>query len=329
MNRRDAILGIALLALPTGRTLAQQDTKPRIGVLRPGSAKEPAWVQREPFERGLRELGWNPGGNVLIDYRYAEGDSARLPELAQELVRRRVDVIVAPGTAVIRAARQAAPHVPIVMAAGNDPVAEGLVENLSRPGHNITGIALLTFEMDTKRLELLKDTFPDIRRVAMIANPTAEPKGYKIRTEELRVNARARKLDLQIFEVLKTDQFGPVFEAIERGRFDALMVRAEPRIMDVHRSEIAAFANRIKLPSVYWFRFYAEAGGLMSYGESIPDFHYRSANYVSRILRGAKAGDLAIELPSKFELTINLRTAKLLGVEIPKAILFRADHLIE
>ena len=286
-------------------------------------------MQREPFERGLRELGWKPGSDVIVEYRYGEGDMARLPRLAAELARLPADVILAPGSAVIRAVREAHASVPIVMAAGNDPVAEGLIDNLSRPGRNITGIALLTFEMDGKRLELLKEAFPRIRKVAMLANPTAEPKGYKTRTEELRANARGLKVDLQVFDATRKEELSAAFAAIQRGKFEALMVRAEPRVMDVHRSDIVAFANKIRVPAIYWFRFYAEAGGLMSYGESIPDFHHRSANYVSRILRGANPSELAVELPSRFELALNLKTAKAIGVEIPKALLLRADHVIE
>jgi putative ABC transport system substrate-binding protein len=328
VKRRDALLGIAALSLAAGRAYSQAKI-PRVGVLRPGSAKEAASVQREPFERGLRELGWTPGSNVLIDYRYAEGDSARLPQLAAELVRSRVDVIVAASVPAIRAARQAGPAVPIVMAATNDPIAEGLVQNLSRPGGNLTGIALLSFELDGKRLELLKDTIGTLSRLAVIANPTSEPRDYKDRMAELRASARSLKVNVEIFEVRRAEDIADVFATIERRGFDALMVRAEPRIMDPHRQQIVAMAAKLKLPAIYFFRFYVEAGGLMSYGESIPAFHQRSASYVSRILKGANAGELAIERPTKFELTVNLKAAKALGFEIPKAILFRADEVIQ
>lgn len=330
MKRRDALVGIAVLgagmrggrAQPTGMVA-------RVGVLHAGSPKETPAVQREPFERGLREIGWVPGSNVLIDYRYADGDAAKLPQLAAELVRSGIDVIVARGGLAIRAARTATATVPIVMSAIDDPVAEGLVQNLSRPGGNVTGIALLAFDLDGKRLELLKETFPRIQRVAVLASPDNEPRGYKGRIAKLRAGAEALKTTIELFEVNRAEELPGAFASIERGRFDALMVRPDPRVMDPNRHQIVAMANKLRLPAMYWWRFYTEAGGLMSYGESIPEFHHRSASYVGRILRGAKAGELAIERPSKFELTINLKTAKALGIEIPKAIAFRADELIQ
>ena len=285
-------------------------------------------MQREPFERGLRELGWVPGSDVVILYRYAEGDPARLPWLATELVKERIDVLVTTSVA-IEAIRRAAPHVPLVMAASADPVAEGLAASLARPGRNSTGIAIQTFDLDGKRLEILKEAFPQMRRVALLANPTAEPFGYPERIAKVRVGARGLKVDLEIFEVRNADELMAALAAIERGRFDALIARPEPRVMDVYRQQIVAAAAKSKLRAIYAFRFYAEAGGLMSYGESIPAFHHRSASFVSRILKGANAGELAFERPTKFELTVNLKTAKALGIEIPKAILFRADHLIE
>lgn len=327
MNRRDAL---ALLLCLAGGAHAQQAGKVyRVGVLRPGTAKEPAGVQREPFERGLRELGWKPGANIIIDYRYAEGDAARLPALAAELISKSPGVVVAAGTQAAWAIRQANPGVAIVMAAANDPVAEGLAPNLARPGGNITGIAIHTFEMDGKRLELLKEAFPRIRRVALLANPTGEPKGYKDRIVELRDGARRLDVTLEVFEVTRKEEIPDALASIERGRFEGLMVRPEPRVMDLARHEIVAIAARLKLPAVYAFRLYVEAGGLMSYGESIPAFHHRSASYVSRILNGANAGDLPFERPTKLELTVNLKTAKALAVDIPKGVLFRADELIQ
>jgi len=326
MNRRHAIG--ALVGLLAGRGYAQSTKVFRVGVLRPGSGKEPASVQREPFERGLRELGWIPGSNVLIEYRYAEGDPARLPQLASELVSKSLDVAVVTGSSAARAVRQASPSIPIVMAASTDPVAEGLAVTLGRPGKNVTGIAIFTFEMDGKRLELLKENFPRIRRVALLANPTSEPR-YKDRIGELREAARRFEVEVEVFEVTRREQVASAVTAIERGRFDALMVRAEPRVMDLARFEITAAAARFNLPAIYAFRFYAEAGGLMSYGESIPAFHHHSASFVNRILRGANAGDLAFERPSKFELVVNLKAAKALGVEFSKTTLFRADEIIQ
>ena len=330
MKRRQALLGIALLGAGMRGAAAQPSGKvARIGVLHAGSPQEPAAVQRAPFERGLRELGWVPGSNVRIDYRYADGDAAKLPQQAVELVRSGVDVIVARGGHAIRAARAATAAIPIVMSAIDDPIAEGFAQNLSRPGGNLTGIALLAFDLDGKRLELLKETFPRLRRVAVMASPDNEPKGYPPRIAALRSDAGALKVTVEVFEVNRAEELPGAFAAIERGKFDALMVRPDPRIMDPNRQQIIAAANKLRLPTMYWWRLYTESGGLMSYGESIPGFHYRSANYVDRILKGANVGELAIERPSKFDLTINLRTAKELGVEIPKAILFRADELLQ
>ena len=327
--RRRALLtaGVLLAAAP-GFVRAQSGKVARVGVLRPGSSKEPASVQREPFERGLRELGWNPGSDVVIHYRYGEGDAAKLPLLATELARERVDVVVTVGAAGAQAVRAASPTTPIVLSATIDPVAERLAESLARPGKNITGIALQSFDLDPKRLEILKEVFPHVRRVALIANPTGEESGYKDRINDVRAGAKRLRVEIEVFEIKNAEELAPAFTAIERGRFDALMARAEPRVMDPHRKQIVATAARLKLPAIYWFRFYAEDGGLMSYGESIPAFHHRSASYVSRILKGAKAGDLAFERPSKYELIVNLKAAKALGVEFPKATLFRADEVI-
>lgn len=328
-RRRRALLATAALLFATPVVRAQSGKVARVGVLRPGSSKEPAWVQRDPFERGLRELGWIPGSSILIEYRYAEGDASRYAQLAADLVSKSMDVVVTAGGPPALAVRAASPEVPIVMAAAVDPIAEGLAHSLARPGRNITGIAIFTFEMDGKRLELLKETFPRIRRVAVLANPTSEPGTFRHRIDELRAMAGRMAVELEVFEVTRGDEVAGALGAIERGRFDALMVRAEAQVMDLTRGQIVATAAKLKVPAIYAFRFYAEAGGLMSYGESIPAFHHRSASYVSRILKGAKASELAFERPTKFELIVNLKAAKALGVEFPKAILFRADEVIQ
>ena len=327
MNRRAALAVLACFA--AGASAQSTARTRRVGVLRPGSAKEPAWVQREPFERGLRELGWKPGGNVVVDYRYAEGDSAKLAPLASDLVRAKAEVIVAAGAPAALAIRAASQATPVVMSASNDPVAEGLALNLARPGRNITGIAIHTFDMDGKRLELLKEAFPRIQRVALLANPTGEPKSYGERIAELRDGAKSLGVDLQLFEVHRHEDIAKAFAAIADRGFQGLVVRPEPRVMDLARNEIATNAARLKLPAVYAFRFYVEAGGLMSYGESIPAFHHRSASYVSRILNGANASELPFERPTKLELIVNLKAAHALGLEIPKAVLFRADDILK
>ena len=301
----------------------------RVGVLSPGSAKEAPGIQREHFERGLREAGWRPGSDVQIDYRYAEGSVPRLKELAAELVRSRVDVIVARAPAAIQAAQQATQVIPIVMSASNDPVAEGFVRTMARPGGNVTGIATLAWQLDSKRLELLKDTFPRIGRVGVLANPDFDAGLFEERMASLRDNARALGLQLEIFVVRQREQFDEAFDGMRRAKVDALLVRADPHVIDHHRAAVAALAAQHKLPAIYPWRFFAEAGGAISYGTSIAGFHHRSAAYVSRILRGAKPAELAIEQPTQFELVVNVAAAKAQGIELPKSLLFRADHLIE
>jgi putative ABC transport system substrate-binding protein len=330
MKRRDAIVGIALLAAAVSRAIAQQAGKiPRVGVLHPGSSKEAASVQREPFERGLRELGWVPGSTVLIDYRYAEGNAATLLELAIDLVRSGVNVIVARANPAIRAAQRATTTIPIVMSASDDPVAAGFAKSMSRPGGNITGIAVLLWELDAKRLELLKEAFPRIGRVAVISNPNNDVGRYEERVSALQGTARSLNLQLEMFEVRRTEELTGALASIGRAKVDALLVRGDPQVIDPKRPEIAAMAAKHRLPAIYPWRYFVEAGGVMSYGTSLPGFHYQSATYVSRILKGAKPGELAVEQPTKFDLIVNLKTAKALGIEIPKAVLFRADELIQ
>ena len=327
MRRREAIFGIALMG--AGVAMAQSRKVPRVAVLHAGSSEEPASVQREPFERGLRELGWTPGTDVMIDYRYAEGNAALIPQLAADLARSTPEVIVARGNASVDAVRRATAVIPIVMSGWNgDPVADGVVKNLHRPGVNLTGISTFA-ELDGKRLELLKEAFPTITRVAVIANPTFDAQRYGHHTAALRTTASQLKVEVQHFEVKRKEDIAGAFAAIERARCDALLVRGDPQVLDPNRSEIVAMANKQRLPAMYWWRFFVEAGGVMAYGESIPGFHYRSASYVSRILRGARPADLAIEQPTTFELVVNLKTARALGFELPKPLLFRADAIIE
>jgi putative ABC transport system substrate-binding protein len=329
MTTRRTFLVAGAVSVTPLRALAQARKIPRIGVLHVGSSKEPDAVQREPFERGLRDLGWVPGSTVLIDYRYAEGDRTKLPALADELARSRVDVIVARADAAIHAARKATSTIPIVMSAYvGDPATDGVIKNPSRPGGNLTGIGNF-LELDGKRLEILKDTFPKIRRVGVVSNPTLDGGKYAERMAQLKEAAAALKLQIQIFEVTRPEQITGAFAAISEARPDALLVRGDPEVLDGHRAEIAAHAARLRVPAIYWWRFFVEAGGLMSYGNSIPGFHNRSATFVDRILKGARAGDLPIEQPTKFEFIVNLKTAKAIGIEIPKAVTFRADTIIE
>ncbi len=321
----------AVLALSVGlATISQAQTKvPKVGVLSPGSSKEAPSVQRDHFERGLREEGWRPGVDLQINYRYAEGNTERLSALAADLLRSGVDVIVARSPAAVQAARQATPTVPIVMSASDDPVGEGFVQSMARPGGNVTGIATLVWELDSKRLELLKDTFPKVARVGVLANPEFDIGHFDKRMSALRDAARSLGVQIELFVVQRREQLDGVFTAIKAARLDALLVRADLNVLDHSRGEIARLAASQRLPAIYPWRFFAEAGGLISYGASIAGFHHRSATYVARILKGAKAEALAIEQPRQYELVVNVRAAKAQGIQLPNALLFRADHLIE
>lgn len=304
---------------------AQPTGVPRVGVLNPGSSTESPAVQREPFERGLRELGWTPGSNVIIEYRYAEGRVARLDELAAELVKLKVDVIVARGHPAVAAARRATGSIPIVMSSAANPVASGFIKSLARPGGNVTGIANLVWELEAKRLELLKSALPGLVRVGVLDNAANRPRA----PEALGAASRALGLEIQVYTATKSEDLTETFAAMSRARVGAVLVRADVLVLEPNRSQVAALAARHRLPAMYPWRFYIDAGGLMSYAESIPAFHHRSANYVDRILRGAKPADLSVEQPTKFELVVNLKAARALELTIPHSFLLRADEVVE
>jgi putative ABC transport system substrate-binding protein len=331
MNRRRFVLtSLASVLTPTVTASGQPSGKtPRVGVLNPGSSGESLTVQREPFERGLRELGWTPGSNITIEYRYAEGGTARLAELAAELVRLPVDVIVARGPIAIRAARELTATIPIVMSSAADPVADGSIKNLARPGGNITGIANLVWELDSKRLELLKETLPGLKRLAVLGNPRMEQARYSQLQNALLATARSLNLQLQVFDVSQPHEIPAAFAAMEKARAGALLIQADTQVLEPNRPQVVAMARKHRVPAMYPWHFYTEIGGLMSYATSIPGFHHRSATYVDRILRGANPGDLPVEQPTKFELVINAKTARALGLTIPQSLLLRADQVIE
>jgi len=310
---------------------AQQAVKvPRIGVLSPQKSTEPASTQREPFARGLRELGWTPGSNVIIENRYAEGKAERLPELAAELVRLGVAVIVTRGTAATRAARQATSTTPIVMSAVDEPARHSFIASLSRPGGNVTGLAWLAEgDLEGKRLELLKETVPGLARVAYIMNPDSrpDPDGSRMRAADLA--AQSLRLELQVFKVSKPEHIAEAFGAIGRARVGALLFAADIAVLDPNLSQVVALTAKYRLPAIYPWPFYVTAGGLMSYGTSPAAFHYRAATFVDKLLKGANAADLPVEQPTKFELVINLKTAKALGLTIPQTLLLQADQVIQ
>jgi len=332
IQRRLALISVLILALLTVSVagIAQQAKVARVGHLSGGSFSEPPTLAREPFERGLRELGWTPGTNVIIEYRYADGKPERLPELATELVRLKVDAIVVRGSLAAQAARQVTSTIPIVMSAVADPVGQGFVRSLARPGGNITGLAWLTqAEIEGKHLELLKQPVPGLVRVATLVNPMAVPDPDGSREKAIATAARSLGLELQKVEVTKPEGIAEAFTVIGRARVGALAVRADPVVLEPNRAQVVALALKHRLPTIYPWRHYVDSGGLMSYNTSVPDFHHRSATFVDRILRGAKPGDIPIEQPTKYELVINLNVAKALGLTIPHALLLRADHVIQ
>jgi putative ABC transport system substrate-binding protein len=278
----------------------------------------------------LRELGYIEGQNIAIEYRYAEGKNDRLPELAADLVHLKVDIIVvAAGDTTIRAARNATKTIPIVMwGAGVDPVEAGFVESLAHPGGNVTGLTLLARELGGKRLELLKEAVPKLARVAVLYDPANRPSLHEVK-ELLPADARALKLTIQPWEIRAVDDFEKVFAALNKQRPDGLYVLGVGGLMRPNEKRIAAFALKSRLPSVYGSREAVEAGGLMSYLADRADSYRRVAYYVDRILKGAKPADLPVEQPTKFELLINLKTAKQIGLIIPQSMLYRADKVIK
>ena len=296
----------------------------RIGFLGSGSYNADIHV---PVLQGLRVLGWVPDENVVIDYRFAEGRIERLPDLAAELVRRKVDVIVAVATPSSLAARNATRTIPVVIVAAGDPVATGLITNLARPGANVTGLSFgVALESFTKSLELFKQVVPGVRRVAVLTNP-ANP-AQALATKDLEAVAQHLGMQLQVLEVRSPKDFEPAFAAMAKERAAGLLVVTDP-MFATHRTRLADLTAKYRLPSMHGIRGYVEAGGLISYGPSLADIFHRAATYVDKILKGAKPGDLPVEQPTKFELVINLKTAKALGLTIPQSLLLRADEVIQ
>jgi putative ABC transport system substrate-binding protein len=323
---RIVTLTLSMLAVPLLAVAQPVEQVRRIGMLRSGSAQEPD-RSVEAFWQGLRDLGWVEGQNLVMEYRWAEGKDERLPDLAAALVRLQVEVIVAGGPPAIRAAQHATRTIPIVMTGTADPVAEGFVASLAQPGDNITGVSLLMVELPGKRLEFLKEIVPQSTRVAVLANPA-----FAVNTlylHNLTVAAQALGMYLHVVEVRRADELDAAFAAITRADADALMVLSDPALMDSLLGRVAALAATHRLPAMYNWKMYVEAGGLMSYGPSLPERHRRAATYVDKILKGAKPADLPVEQPTKFELIINLKTAKALGITIPPSLLLLADEVIQ
>jgi putative ABC transport system substrate-binding protein len=277
------------------------------------------------FREGLRERGYVEGRNIVIEQRWAEGKAERLATLALELVRLKADVIVASVPIAARAARNASGLIPVIVVLGGDPVEQGLAASLARPDGNITGLASNMAEIVPKQLELLKEAVPKVSSVAVLQNPDTSVPSTVQRAEDA---ARVLSVQLQIMNVRSPAEFNAAFTAMTRQQANALIVPAEA-IFYQHRTQIAELAAKSRLPAIYGLREHVDAGGLMAYGASRPDLYRRAAIYVDKILKGAKPGDLPIEQPTKFELVINLKTAKALGLTIPPSLLARADQVIE
>lgn len=319
-------LALGILLVPPALESRQPTKIPRIGYL-DGGWPTPEFLHLvEAFRQGLRQFGYSEGQNIAIEYRWAEGKYERLPDLAAELVRLKVDIIVAGIAQAARAARQATPRTPIIMVAVVDPVGFGLVKALARPGENITGLSNLSPELAAKHLELLKQTVPKISRVAVLWN-AANP--IEVRLWRARqAAARALGLTLISVEVRGPQDFSAALSAMASERPEALHLLGDPLILG-HRSQIVEFAARHRLPIVSDVSEFTEAGGLMSYGVHLPDLFRTAARFVDRILKGEKPGDLPVEQPIRFILTINLKNARALGLTIPPSVLVLADRVIE
>ena len=323
MDRRAfiTVVGGSMLAAPVAGEAQQAQNIPRIGILT-NAAPSPNSPTLEAFRQGLRELGYVEGQNILLEYRYAEGRVERFADLAAELVRLKVDVIVASGP-MIQAAVKATDTIPIVMSAGSDPS----VVSLARPGRNVTGLATLIPETTGKQVQLLKEVVPKATRLGVLSLGSGQG-SRQVNLEAAKVAAQASGLQLKVFEAREPEALPRAFETASKARVDVLIVFTGFLGLQ-YRERVVAFAAQQRVPAIYQFREFVETGGLMSYGVSLVERYHRAAMYVDKILRGAKPADLPIEQPTKFELVINLKTAKALGLAIPQSLLLQATEVIE
>ena len=314
------VLALGLTLAPLAAEAQPSTTIPRIGLLAPDST---SW---EPLRLGLRDLGYVEGKSIAVEERSSQGRNDRFSELASGLVRLKVHIIVTWGTPATLAAKQATTTIPIVIAGAGDPVSSGLVSSLAHPGGNVTGLTVLGPGLAAKRLELLKEAMPNISRVAFLWNP-ANP-DQKSSFNEVQAGARALGVTLQSVEARSREELEQAFAAMKQSRPSALLMTAD----GVHQryiGRIVAFTSETRLPAMYQLKEAVDRGGLMSYGVSLPDLGRRAATYVDKILKGAKPADLPVEQPTKFEMVINLKTAKALGLTIPQSLLVRADEIIQ
>jgi putative tryptophan/tyrosine transport system substrate-binding protein len=327
MRRRD-LLGVAAAAMlaPMHATCAQQKAMPVIGVL--GSTSPgPYAAFIAAFHQGLSETGYVEGQNLTTEFRWAEGHYGRLPALAAELVGRKVDLILTSGgTPSAQAAKRATSTIPIVFATGGDAVGDGLVANLARPGGNVTGVSFLTAELDPKRIELLSELLPQARVIALLVNPD-NPQTDRI-VKYVQEAALSKRVQLPVLKATGADEIDAAFAILTQRRADALVIGSDPFFFS-RRDQIAALAARNALPTIYQLREFVEAGGLISYGASVAAVYRQAGIYAAQILKGAKPADLPVRQPTTFELVLNLKTAKALGLAVPQSLLQRTDEVIE
>jgi len=325
IDRRSFIAGsgAVLLTAPLGAEAQQPGKVYRIGWMI-GSSVSASAPLIDAFKQGMRELGWVEGKNIEYEIRAAEGKLERLPAIAADLLRLKIDLFLTPTTAATRAARNATTTIPIVMVIPSDPLGAGLVDSLARPGGNVTGLSGMGMEIGSKQLQILKETVPPASRVSVLLT-TSGPNAVRV---ELERAAKALGIQLQVLAARGPEEFDGAFSAMIRGRSQGLIIDSPP-VYFLHRKQLAELAVKARLPAMFGSREYAEAGGLMAYGASFADNHRRAAVYVDKILKGAKPADLPVEQPTKFELVINLKTAKALGLTIPPSLLGRADEVIQ
>jgi len=322
-----AALVVVAASVPRGLAAESARRPARIGFLSPSSMSDPRTrTFVEAFRQGMRELGWVEGRSLTIEYRWADERTERLLDLARELARLNVALIVASTSPAVQAAKQATTTIPIVMSNAGDAVATGFVSNISHPEANVTGLSMMGGELVGKQLQILKDAVPGITRVALLWNPTNASNGPQLLQAE--AAARALGFRLQPLEVRAAAEIETAFAAIARERAGAVVALLDSTLV-ANRSHITELAARYRLPGIYGLTDYARAGGLMAYGPSVPDMHRRAAAYVDKILKGSKPGDLPIEQPTRFEFIVNVTAAKSLGVTIPPSILARADEVIQ
>jgi putative ABC transport system substrate-binding protein len=325
MRRREFIwlIGGAAAAWPIAVQGQQPAKSSVVGFLVAGTqASHGTWVAA--FAQRLSELGWTEGRNVTIEYRWAAGDNQRMAEFAAEFVQRKVDVIVSSANGV-NIARRATSSIPIVFAAFSDPVASGLTESLARPGGNVTGLTVQPSDLASKRVDLLREIVPSLRRLSALTNVASS--GYSQERDGIKAAAAALNIEAEIFELRTADDIAPALTSL-KGRTDALYVLSEP-LVNANKTMILDVAMAEKIPTMFGFREFVDAGGLMSYGPNFPDLFSRAADFVDKILRGAKPADMPVQQPVKFDLIVNLKTAKALGLRIPESFLLRADEVIE